>query len=309
MAIILLPKSSKGPARRISRRYAIAILSIFMLVVPAVALYGGYLIGLDDVAAKKELFSASLRSDLDAQRQEIADAKQGAQENLNAMTLRLAELQSRVVRLDALGERLTEMANLDKGEFDFETVPGQGGPASASEALGEANLDDFLTSFDGLSKQLDDREQQLDVLESMLMTRDLEDEVFPAGFPARKGWLSSFFGIRTDPFTGRPARHEGVDVAGKLGTDILAVAAGVVTWAGKRSGYGNLVEINHGNGYVTRYGHNRDVVVQVGDTVKKGQVIAHMGSTGRSTGPHVHFEVRRNGRVVNPIKYVRSARR
>lgn len=309
MAIILLPKSSRGTAKRFSRRSVVAILAVTVLLVPAVSLFAGYSMGVNDAVVQKERFSAALRADLETQRQQLGEAKQSAQENINALTLRLAELQSRVVRLDALGERLTEMADLDKGEFDFNSSPAQGGPADRSGVVEQAELDDFLTSFDGLSQQLDDREQQLAVLESLLMTRNLEDEVFPAGFPAEKGWLSSFFGKRTDPFTGRPAHHDGVDIAGKLGTKILAVAAGVVTWAGDRYGYGQMVEINHGNGYVTRYAHNSKILVEVGDTVKKGQDVALMGSSGRSTGPHVHFEVLRNGRTVNPVKYLKTARR
>ena len=114
--------------------------------------------------------------------------------------------------------------------------------------------------------------------------------------------------MRTDPFNGRREYHKGVDLAGKEGSDIIAVAAGIVTWSGDRYGYGNMVEINHGNGYITRYGHCKEVLVKAGDSVTKGQVIAHMGSTGRSTGPHVHFEVHKNGRVVNPLNYLRAAR-
>lgn len=309
MAIILLPKNSNGTAKRYSRRSVLAILAGIALLIPTISLVGGYFMGVNDMAAQNARFSDSLRGELVVQRQALVGAKQDAQENINALTLRLAQLQSRVVRLDALGERLTEMADLDKGEFDFDTVPAQGGPAEGADLVAEAELDDFLDSFDDLSKQLDDREQQLAVLETLLMTRNLEDEVFPAGFPAEKGWLSSFFGMRTDPFSGRPARHNGVDIAGKLGTNILAVAAGVVTWSGERYGYGTMVEINHGNGYVTRYAHNSDNAVAVGDTVKKGQSIALMGSSGRSTGPHVHFEVLRNGLVVDPTKYLKTARR
>lgn len=309
MAIILVPKSSKGVARRFSRRAVFTMLSVFALVVPATTLYTGYYLGLHNTAQQKEMISASLRAELEFQREELVMSKQQAQENVNALTLRLAELQSRVVRLDALGERLTEMAKLDKGEFDFQTAPAQGGPGTPDELMSQARLDDFMASFSSLERQLEDRERQLGVLESMLMTRNLEDEVFPAGFPAEKGWVSSFFGTRTDPFTGRPAHHDGVDIAGKAGTKVLSVAAGVVTWSGERYGYGTMVEINHGNGYVTRYAHNKENLVEVGDTVKKGQRIALMGSSGRSTGPHIHFEVLRHGRAVDPIKYVRSARR
>lgn len=309
MSIILLSKKAKGPAKFISRGAIVSALASFALVVPAVALFIGYNVGAASVAPQPDYVTSGLKAELEVQREDIAKARQEAQDDLNAMTMRLAELQSRVVRLDALGERLTEMAKLDNGEFDFDNQPAIGGPGKAESVVGEAELDDFLASFDSLTQQLDDREQQLGVLESLLMNRGLQDEVHPAGFPAEKGWLSSRFGIRTDPFSGRPARHDGVDIAGKLGSNILAVAAGVVTWSGERYGYGNLVEINHGNGYVTRYAHNKDNLVQVGDTVKKGQVIALMGSSGRSTGPHVHFEVLRNGRVVDPVKYLRTARK
>lgn len=307
MSIILLPNGSKGSVRSISRRRAAAALMVLGLGLPAVALLIGYNLGAQNSGAKNELFTSGLRAELSVQREDIEAARQNAQENINALTTRLAELQSRVVRLDALGERLTEMASLDKGEFNFENAPAVGGPNDSSVVVGEAVAGDLLASFDALNRQLEDREQQLGVLESLLMTRNLQSEVHPDGFPAEKGWLSSFFGVRSDPFTGRLAHHDGVDIAGKLGSNVLAVAAGVVVWSGDRFGYGNLVEINHGNGYVTRYGHNQKNLVKAGDTVKKGQVLALMGSSGRSTGPHVHFEVIRDGRVVDPVKYVRAA--
>ena len=308
MAVILLPIDPKGAARFLNRRAIVWSLAALLLVIPALALYAGYYLGLNDVSEQQARFSTTLRAELQSQRSEIDLAKKAAQEDLNALTIRLAELQSRVVRLDALGERLTEMADIDAGEFDFRNVPALGGPNLAPESMVDSNLDGLFSSFDELSIQLNDREQQLDVLESLLMSRSLEDEVFPAGFPAEKGWLSSHFGMRTDPFSGRKARHEGVDIAGKMGSNILSVGAGVVTWSGERYGYGQLVEINHGNGYVTRYAHNKENLVAAGDTVKKGQVVALMGSSGRSTGPHVHFEVLRNGVPVNPVKYVRAGR-
>jgi len=148
----------------------------------------------------------------------------------------------------------------------------------------------------------------MSVLETLMMNRNLQAEVMPAGRPITRGWLSSYFGIRTDPFNGRRVHHKGVDFAGKMGSDVVSVAAGVVTYSGKRSGYGNLVEINHGNGYSTRYGHSSELLVKVGDTVKKGQKVAKMGTSGRSTGPHVHFEVLLNGRAVNPKKYIHASR-
>ncbi len=306
MSIIFLPNNSAGPAKKVASKHILAGLAALVLFVPAVAVFVGYQVGKESAIDQREAFvSAMVEHQLDAQRSDLAAAKQNAQENINALTLRLAELQSRVIRLDALGQRLTEMAKLDEGEFDFDESPSLGGPAQVAD-LGEADLGTFLTSFDVLADQLDDREQQLAVLESLMMSRSLEDEVFPAGFPAEKGWISSRFGMRTDPFSGRPARHDGIDIAGKHGSKVLSIASGVVTWSGERYGYGNLVEINHGNGYVTRYAHNSEHLVEVGDMVKKGQSIALMGSSGRSTGPHIHFEVLRHGNVVNPLKYVRT---
>jgi hypothetical protein len=157
-----------------------------------------------------------------------------------------------------------------------------------------------------LAAQIDNRMQQLTVLENLLMNRNLQDQVMPAGRPITKGWLSSHFGVRTDPFTGKRRRHYGMDFAGAEGSDVITVGAGVVTYSGSRYAYGNMVEINHGNGFVTRYAHNKENLVEVGEVVKKGQVIAYMGATGRATGPHVHFEVLQNGKVVNPLQYIRD---
>jgi murein DD-endopeptidase MepM/ murein hydrolase activator NlpD len=158
-----------------------------------------------------------------------------------------------------------------------------------------------------LDEQLADRSLQLTVLEDLLLNRKLRDEVRPEGRPVTAGYVSSQFGTRTDPFTGRHAFHKGVDFAGREGAEVVAVASGVVIWSGERYGYGELVEINHGNGYVTRYAHNVDNLVAVGDTVRRGQVIARMGDTGRATGPNLHFEVLLNDKPVDPLKYVQSA--
>ncbi|NIM29020.1 MAG: peptidoglycan DD-metalloendopeptidase family protein, partial [Gammaproteobacteria bacterium] len=165
---------------------------------------------------------------------------------------------------------------------------------------------DFLASLENLVRQLEDREPKLAVVEGTLMNRKLHAEVFPTGRPVKKGWISSVFGWRNDPINGKRAFHEGIDFAGRAESEVVAVAAGVVVWSGRRWGFGNTVEINHGNGYTTLYAHNEKNLVKVGETVKKGQVLALLGSTGRSNGPHVHFEVRRNGKAVNPIKFVRE---
>jgi murein DD-endopeptidase MepM/ murein hydrolase activator NlpD len=154
--------------------------------------------------------------------------------------------------------------------------------------------------------RLSDREAQLDVLAGVLMTQNLNERVYPQGRPVGAGWISSYFGKRTDPFTGKAANHTGVDFAGKSGAEISAVADGVVTWSADRYGYGIMVEINHGNGYTTRYAHNSRNIVAVGDEVRKGQIVALMGETGRATGPNLHFEVLHNGSRVNPVKFIRD---
>ena len=167
-------------------------------------------------------------------------------------------------------------------------------------------MPDLGAMVDNLDEQLQDRQQQLGVLENLLLNRNLSKQVHPEGRPVRSGWVSSYFGKRTDPFTGRPAWHKGLDFAGRDGSDVVAVAAGVVTWSRERYGYGQMVEINHGNGYVTRYAHNQANLVAVGDKIEKGQTIAKMGSTGRATGPNLHFEVLLNSRVVNPLQYIQE---
>lgn len=241
---------------------------------------------------------------LEAQRLEVLAAKRELQERLDAIATRVGQMNAHVIRLDALGRRLTEMANLDKGEFNFDTPPAVGGPEGLVEGA-VATAPDLTEMLDELTRQIKDRERQLSVLESMISTRNLSRQIVPGGRPVTQGWISSYFGHRADPFTGRKAFHRGVDFAAPAGAQVVAVASGVVTYAKKRFGYGNTVEINHGNGYVTRYGHNQRLLVKVGETVKKGQPIALIGSTGRSTGPHLHFEVLKQGRAVDPMSFVR----
>ncbi|HWP94808.1 MAG TPA: peptidoglycan DD-metalloendopeptidase family protein [Gammaproteobacteria bacterium] len=283
--------------------FALALCLAALIAVPFAA---GYFYAVSYGAGNPLTQIRALRAEIAAQRAEIEATRRSAGENVNALAVRLAQLNAHVMRLDALGERLTRMAKLDKGEFDFDQPPAQGGPEELLDA-GDLPQLDFLGALDELALRLADREKQLAVLENLLMNRNLQDQVRPAGRPVQNGWISSYFGVRTDPFTGKVARHYGVDFAGTDGAEIVAVAAGVVTWSGPRLGYGNLVEINHGNGFATRYAHNRENLVKVGETVKKGQVIALMGSSGRSTGPHVHFEVLRNGTVVNPQTYIQQA--
>lgn len=222
---------------------------------------------------------------------------------LSAYSSQLAQMQARLLRLDALGSHITQIANLDSGEFDFSSAPAVGGPEQqASEDVLQTNIDAFYAE---LEAQVSDRERQLDLLKTMMADRQLKRESTVAGRPVKKGWMSSGFGQRRDPFHGTRSWHEGVDFAGKEGSPVVAVAAGIVTRSENEKGYGNMVEIDHGDSLVTLYGHNKENLVKVGDLVKKGQTIALMGSTGRSTGPHVHFEVYKHGRPVDPARYIR----
>ncbi|WP_353517416.1 M23 family metallopeptidase [Thalassotalea sp. SU-HH00458] len=221
-----------------------------------------------------------------------------------ALTMKLAELQSQVLRLNALGDRLAEQANIPENEFNFEALPPSGGPMIQSQGSEKRSLVELLADISKVELALSFEEKQLEMLESITLGHHIENMSYLSGRPIKKGWLSSYFGTRKDPFNGQPAMHKGIDFAGKEDADIITTASGVVTWAAKRYGYGNLIEINHGKGIKTRYGHNKKILVKVGDVVSKGQVIAKMGSTGRSTGPHVHYEILRNNTQIDPIKYV-----
>jgi len=242
-------------------------------------------------------------AELIRQKGQIEDTKRVLQEKVNALAMRVGQMNANVIRLDALGKRLTRMANLDDGEFDFGHPPAIGGADSGSDGQ-PAQIPDLTAMVDDLQMQLSSREQQLGVLENMILTRELNKQVYPEGRPVQEGWISSYFGQRADPFTGYSAVHKGLDFAGPEGTKVTAVAAGLVTYAGERSGYGVMVEINHGNGLSTRYCHNEQLLVKQGDMVRKGQDLALMGSTGRSTGPHLHFEVLKNGVQVDPLRFV-----
>lgn len=246
-----------------------------------------------------------LQTQLLDQQATLDELKAQADEQIDALALRMGQLNANVIRLNALGTRLTGMADLDDGEFNFRNPPALGGPEVLDAAtVNEGQLPDLLKDFDVLEATLDGQEQQLAALEGLLLDQRLNERVNPAGRPVKSGWLSSYFGKRSDPISGKSSWHRGVDFAGKYGNDIIAVADGVVSWSGERFGYGNMVEVRHGNGFATRYAHNQKNLVAVGDQVRQGDTIALMGSTGRSTGPHVHFEVWRNGKPVDPTRYV-----
>ena len=241
------------------------------------------------------------REDLEKQWNVIEEVEMSVNADMDALTHRIGMLQAHVTRLNALGSKMVAMAKLKPGEFDFEKVPAMGG-------LGEDTIQSGFSSenitqvLERLELALMEKEQQLHYLDEMMLSKNLQDEVKPKGTPVTDGWISSRYGYRTDPFTGKRQFHRGIDFAGRKGTAIYAAAGGIVISAKKHPQYGNLVEIDHRNGYVTRYAHASEMLVKAGDVVKKGQQIAKMGSTGRSTGTHLHFEVIKNGSPTNPAR-------
>jgi len=232
-----------------------------------------------------------------------AESRQG----VNALAARLAELQAASTRLDALGERLAQMGQLSLDEFDFSAPAPVGGPEEY-EPVGDTDQGQLMTAIDALSAKLRRQSSQLDALQFLMANRQLENDLTPSGWPVRKGWISSRYGERSDPFTGERVQHRGLDFAGTRGTQVLSVASGVVIRASRQAAYGNMVEIDHGNGYRTRYAHNDQLVVKPGDHVTAGQIIALMGSTGRASAPHVHFEVLKDGATINPSSFVSHLR-
>lgn len=238
------------------------------------------------------------------EKQVLMSAENISGEQVTALTIKLAELQSHVLRLNALGDRLADEANIPAKEFNFQEIPPSGGPVNNVSITSGKGLAEILLEIAELEKTLLYEENQLKLLESLTLGHHIENSSYLSGRPITKGWLSSYYGIRKDPFNGKPAMHKGVDFAGKEDGNIIATASGVVSWADDRYGYGKLIEINHGKGLKTRYGHNKVLLVKTGDVVSKGQAIALMGSTGRSTGPHVHYEILKNNRQIDPIKYV-----
>lgn len=277
----------------------IALGAIALVLATAFGL--GYLARGANGAALEEI--ARMQARLDQQALELDQARDEAQREVNAIAARVGELQAQANRLNALGDRLTRVGKLKDGEFNFGELPGQGG----SESAEDVPSGDLLSSLDALQAQFDDSGRQLSVIEALLFDQKLESKRTPAGMPA-PGYISSRFGGRNDPFGRGRSHHLGIDIDANTGDPVTAAAEGVVSFSGVRNGYGNVVEIDHGNGYKTLYAHNSANLVRGGDIVRAGQQIAKVGSTGRSTGSHLHFEVKLDGRQVNPRQYLEKVR-
>lgn len=306
MKIIVFKDADERPVRfNVNQRLIATSAVAALLVLVSCATFGFWLsraLAPEAVASMDDLKQAQQQL---VEHQRSLDAlKRQNQQHLDALAMKMGDLQARTTRVEALGSRLTELGNLDDGEFDFDLSPPIGGPdeAGSYRSIGSAELERELLN---LESRLESQHGQLSLLESMIINRELDSRMEPSGRPIESGWLSSRYGPRADPFTGEPSTHYGIDFAGKLEAPIVAVADGVVIWSGKRVGYGNVVDIDHGNGYVTRYAHNHSNLVKVGQRVATGEKIALMGTTGRATSPHVHFEVWLDGKRINPTNIVK----
>lgn len=296
--VIIVSKFFRTPKKFSFGNPKIAASAAGVLLALAAASFGaGFALRASDRIASAEI--NQLKQSLSEQQNELKAAREDAQRDINAVAARVGELQAQANRLNALGERLTRDGKLSDGEFNFDRVPGMGGAEQAEDMP----AGDLMKGLDQLQAKFKRSGEQLSVLESMLYNQQLQLSAIPSGRPS-KGYITSGFGTRSDPFNGGRAHHLGIDFDANTGDPVLAAAGGVVSFAGVRSGYGNVVQVDHGNGYSTLYGHNSKLIVRAGDIVRAGQQLSKAGSTGRSTGPHVHFEVHVNGRPVNPRQFL-----
>jgi len=245
---------------------------------------------------------------LSAQEQQRRKTEEFLRENLNAMAVKLGQMQAQLMRLDALGERLSALGGIKPQEFRFNELPGRGGAVSSVPAK-DLSMAEFNRQLDQLSRQMENRSDYLGIVESQLFDAKVKKKLMPTIPPVNAAYSASSFGWRIDPFTGMLAMHEGVDFPVDVGTPIYAAAGGVVTYAALHREYGNMVEVDHGNDFTTRYAHCSRLLVKEGDVVQRGAKIAESGSTGRATGPHVHFEVRYKGVAQNPIRFLQASSR
>ncbi|MBM3347570.1 MAG: M23 family peptidase [Betaproteobacteria bacterium] len=245
---------------------------------------------------------------LAAQAQDSQRSEAYLRENLNAMAVKLGEMQAQLMRLDALGERLAALAGFKPSEFRFGETPGRGGALPSSIPSHSLSVGEFNQQMALLARQMENRNDSLGILESQLFDAKVKKRLMPTIPPVEASWSASSFGWRIDPISGMQAMHEGVDFIAEIGTPIFAAAGGLVTVAESHHQYGLMVEIDHGNDFTTRYAHASRMLVKAGDLVQRGRKIAEVGATGRTTGPHLHFEVRYKGVAQNPARFLQAAR-
>jgi murein DD-endopeptidase MepM/ murein hydrolase activator NlpD len=301
---IILVSNRLATAKSISLETRHLIMGVALLLAAVVALSSSmfYLVFRHAVQVKLPVVQHIL---LSAQEQQTRNAKEFMRENLNAIAVRVGQMQAQLVRLDALGDRLSALAGIKPQEFQMNELPASGGALPTSVPAQDLSMDELKGRLDMLSKHLDNRYDYLGVLEDRLFDAKAKKMLMPAVSPVAMGWNENNFGWRIDPFTGQNAMHEGTDFMVDMGTPVHAAAGGVVVVAQRHPQYGNMIDIDHGNGFTTRYAHLSKILVKPGDVVKRGAIIGLSGSTGRSTGPHLHFEVRYKGVAQNPNRFLR----
>jgi len=299
--IVISDRLAKARTLTLSLRHLLASLGVATLVLLAltVALYWLSLRFASEI--KIPLVHQLV---LSVQKGEAERSREFMQQNLNAMAVKIGEMQAQLTRLDALGERLSALAGIRPQEFRFSETPGLGGAQSTLLPPQNLTLSQFNEKVASLSRQMESRTDMLGLLEAQLFEQAVKKKAMPTMMPVSAPFNASGFGIRIDPFTGQQAMHEGIDFITDTGTPVVAAAGGVVQFAGFHPQYGNMIDIDHGNDLVTRYAHLSRVLVKEGDLLTRGRRIAESGNTGRSTGPHLHFEVRFRGAAQNPTKFL-----
>jgi len=305
-SVMLVPDQGQIRSYNVSSRMVLAVASLSVLLV-AFGCWGIFSVSKTTQQARalnaaKQLLQVEKAQSV-AEIDKLRERLLAEQKKMSVYARSLGQIQARLSRLDSLGAKLVDVASLSKSEFDFGLQPAFGGPRLVQPSL--SGLEDHMTAnLRFLDQRLGQLDAQLSVINYSLQEKRSESNARPHAWPTEGGWLSSRYGQRMDPFTGEPARHEGVDIANRFGAPVLAAGRGVVTFAGKMTDFGYMVDIEHGYGYKTRYGHLSGIAVKPGDIVEDGQLIGRIGSTGRSTGPHLHFEVHRYGQHIDPSGFL-----
>jgi len=303
--ILVSSKLAKSRSLTLTNRHLIAGALLMALLLFSLTLALFWITVRHATEFKLPLLDSLVLSAQEAQRRKTEEF---LRENLNAMAVKLGQMQAQLMRLDALGERLSTLAGLKPGEFRFNETPGRGGAVSSIPPK-DLSMAEFNRQLDQLSRQMENRSDSLGILESQLFDAKVKKKLMPTIPPVDAAYSASSYGWRIDPFNGMLAMHEGVDFPVDIGTPVFAAAGGVVIYSGPHPQYGFLVEIDHGNDFTTRYAHCSRVLVREGEVVQRGSKIAESGSTGRATGPHLHFEVRYRSVAQNPIRFLQATAR
>ncbi len=281
-------------------------LFIFMMSMAGVggALWWGYQLGTARFSQSEGILSGQWQHYLQVDRSQIKELEQQTEQQLSVISQHIGKIQANITRINTLGEHLIQVVKLDPTEFKLSE------PFDLETTIAGNELN-YLHTIKALGPRIEQQFAKMNAIHVALQTKLSEQELALTGLakPVEGGRVSSYFGVRSDPFTGHRKMHKGVDIVSREGKQVKALAAGMVSFADRKGAYGRLVEIYHGNGLTTRYGHNKQLLVRSGQLVKKGEAIALLGSSGRTTGAHLHLEVRKDGKAVDPGLYFRDLSR